>query len=342
MSEIFYIAVALGLASLLGFAAHRTNLCTVKAVAEILTTRRAHILTSFAKTVLWVMLVTLVLGQLLGPRDAGASGWALSGFSVIGGFVFGMGAAVNGGCSFSTLSRLADGRFGMLGTLLGLLAGISSEIFLVSSGLIPTGKATTAIVDIPAVWTSVLMAALALWGLWEVNRGLRTNAAAGSFKARLLSPYYRLSTGAALLGVSNAVLFYFFGNWFFTSAFLRTARSLTGAEDSSIPILWAFFAAVLVGMAVSSRQRRAFRAVRPSVEQLARHFLGGCLMGFGAALVPGGNDSLILGGIPGLSPHAIPAYAAIIGGIFMALFAMRSAGGRIPAIDCSGDICASD
>ncbi|MCH8863700.1 MAG: YeeE/YedE family protein [Proteobacteria bacterium] len=148
--------------------------------------------------------------------------------------------------------------------------------------------------------------------------------------------------GAALLGVSNAILFYFFGNWFFTSAFLRTARSLTGAEDSSVPILWAFFTAVLVGMVASSRQRRAFRPVRPSADQLARHFLGGGLMGFGAALVPGGNDSLVLGGIPGLSPHAIPAYAAIIGGIFLALAVMRSIGGRIPPIDCSGDICASD
>ncbi len=38
-------------------------------------------------------------------------------------------------------------------------------------------------------------------------------------------------------------------------------------------------------------------------------------MGLGTSLVPGGNDVLLLNAIPGLSPHALPAYLAILVGI---------------------------
>ena len=39
-----------------------------------------------------------------------------------GGLLFGDGAAVNGCCSLSTLTRLADGDLGMLAALAGFLA----------------------------------------------------------------------------------------------------------------------------------------------------------------------------------------------------------------------------
>ncbi len=61
------LAFSAALAGILGFAAHRANICTVKAVEEILTTRRAYMLLSFGKTVLWVILVTLVLSWTVSP-----------------------------------------------------------------------------------------------------------------------------------------------------------------------------------------------------------------------------------------------------------------------------------
>ena len=42
-------------------------------------------------------------------------------------------------------------------------------------------------------------------------------------------------------------------------------------------------------------------------------------MGFGAALVPGGNAVLILHGIPTFSPHAVPDYLALCLGIMILL-----------------------
>ena len=65
-------------------------------------------------------------------------------------------------------------------------------------------------------------------------------------------------------------------------------------------------------------------------------------MGLGAAMVPGGNDVLILHDIPSLSPHAVPAFLAMLVGIAVSLMSMRALGQNIPRIDCAGDICTTE
>ena len=62
-------------------------------------------------------------------------------------------------------------------------------------------------------------------------------------------------------------------------------------------------------------------------------------MGLGAAFVPGGNDVLLLNAIPGLSPHALPAYLAMLAGIGIALIVVKWRGGQWQVVDCSGDQC---
>ena len=62
-------------------------------------------------------------------------------------------------------------------------------------------------------------------------------------------------------------------------------------------------------------------------------------MGLGAALVPGGNDVLLLNAIPGLSPHALPAYLAMLAGIGIALIVVKWRGGQWQVVNCSGDQC---
>jgi hypothetical protein len=67
--------------------------------------------------------------------------------------------------------------------------------------------------------------------------------------------------------------------------------------------------------------------------------MAGSLMGMGAAVIPGGNDGLILFGIPALSPHALPAWIGIVAGIWLALALMRGLGARVPTIRCENDVC---
>ena len=67
----------------------------------------------------------------------------------------------------------------------------------------------------------------------------------------------------------------------------------------------------------------------------------GLLMGTGAALIPGGNDGLILFGLPAFSPHALPTWGAIVLGIALSIYVMRLTGMRVPKISCEGDVCRS-
>ena len=104
-------------------------------------------------------------------------------------------------------------------------------------------------------------------------------------------------------------------------------------------MLWALFIAALIGVAISSLQSGRFQLEwRPSL-LWGGYLIGGGLMGVGAAMTPGGNDVLLLHAIPGLSPHALPAYAAMVTGIALALLVMRLLGKEVLKVDCSGDVC---
>jgi hypothetical protein len=65
-------------------------------------------------------------------------------------------------------------------------------------------------------------------------------------------------------------------------------------------------------------------------------------MGAGAVLIPGGNDTLMLKSLPGLSPHAIPAFGALLFGIGVTLLFMRLLTGKTLKVVCTNDICQSD
>ena len=67
------IAIAILLAAILGFAAHRA-ICTVRAVAEIMSSRGGYMLASIGKSVLWVWAVTIPLFWLMPAAGAGLSG----------------------------------------------------------------------------------------------------------------------------------------------------------------------------------------------------------------------------------------------------------------------------
>ena len=98
------------LAAVLGFAAHRASVCTVKAVAEVVSVGQGYMFLSFFKTVLWVMAITVPFMWWWPDAQGANQTWAMSTPALMGGLLFGMGAALNKGCAFSTLTRLDIGR----------------------------------------------------------------------------------------------------------------------------------------------------------------------------------------------------------------------------------------
>ena len=326
------VLLSLAMGAILGFSAHRAGLCTVKAVAEVLTSRRGRFLWSFAKSAAWVMATTALVGALGAGIDY--THWPFTAASVAGGVLFGVGAGINGGCTFSTLSRTMDGNLAVLGAVACWPLGMLAALLLPLPPIYPVRGAHSAL----PFW---LLLPLGLWLLWEGLAIVRRLRRAGTLRRALGAPVYTLSAAAALVGLSNAVLLEASGPWSFTGAILCGigADKLARCDRPALPCL--IVLAALAGMAASAWQRGSFAMRRPRLRPTLRHATGGFLMGAGATLIPGGNDGLILFGIPSLSPHAVPAYLALLLGILATLMTMRALGRTIPPVLCEGDICRS-
>lgn len=326
--------ISLLLAFAMGFTAFRAGICTVSAVAEVRSSGTARVFLSFLKVILWVVLVTGLLELWLGgparpPRAAG-----LSMMSMLGGFLFGVGAAINGGCSFSTISKIAQGNLHMALTLPAFVLGV-----VISAGLPPMGGDRLATVPTfdPEI-RRLLLVPLALWGIWEIAKIVTPNLRGDGIWRGLAAKRYRLSTGAALVGICSGFLYTAHGRWAYSSRIVDAFVERPGAQITDGVMAIGLIVALLGG-AVASAVSNGTLSFSFARDMWRRNLIGGFLMGFGAMMVPGGNGALILQDLPSLSLRGALAYLAMVVGIAvtLALF-MRITGGSM-AVSCGGDFC---
>lgn len=335
-AEYLLDAAALLLVAFVGFASHRASLCTVRAVHEVLSVRRARVLTSFGKAALWAAVVYGTVLLLAPSAFRGFLTYDPRALGLFGGFLFGVGAAINGGCSLSTLQRLADGDPRMLLSLAGLAAGIllwsAADAALGASRAVPTQVVWERIGD----GAPVVLALLWLLAAWELTRLWRS-------RPRGLAPWhlpgvtdYRLSTSALVIGVSGGLLYGLLGPWTYSN-YLRTAveSAYRGGTGPGLFQAW-LLAALFLGMVASALQRGSFLRRAPGTRGgWLQNFAGGTVMGLGAAAVPGGNDTLILTAIPTLSGWALATYLALLAGVASVLVVKRAMAGAMDGgADC--------
>ena len=130
-------------AFLFGIVAHKTHFCTMGAISDWINMGSLHRLRAW----LLAMAVALLVSQLfqaLGWIDLSASIYLSTNFGIggyiVGGFLFGVGMTLGGGCGQRTLVRTGGGNLKSLVVLLvlgltayvtlrGLLAGVRIEVF---------------------------------------------------------------------------------------------------------------------------------------------------------------------------------------------------------------------
>ena len=340
MKSLIYF-VSLPLAALLGFAVHRASLCTVSTMAEIFSTRKAFMLAAMLKAVLWVMAVSVPILLFLPGTVTPNRSYAITVVSITGGFLFGVGAAVNGGCAFSTLGHLANGNLWMLTTIFGLcigVAGLSIMVPLVE----PCQALAPLLFKAQKYQIFSVLALLWLFLIWEIFRLWKSRAKGTSWIQLFLSKYYRLSTAALVLGFSGGGLYALHDAWTYTNALKRQVQSLWLPIEQPVTINLILFIALFSGMLLSAWQRGRISLRWRRIPTWPRHLIGGTLMGSGAVLIPGGNDTLLLKSLPGFSPHAIPAFVALLFGIGVTLFFMRLVTGKAIKVVCTHDICQTE
>jgi uncharacterized protein len=304
--EAWFLAVPLALIA--GFALQRGNICVVRAVREGVETRDWRLFGAILECAAWA-LAGLVLAEAAGlmrREDWPAQPSLL--LAALGGATFGVGAMLNGACAFGTVGRLASGEWGLLAMPAGFVLGAGA-----ARGLGLAAPLTTSAAAAPLALVLSALAvfvAFRLWGAWRVGAAATLNV--------VRAPHWPPPMAMAVLGLANVALLSLVFAWPYTT--LLVDISTGGGMDLALRGALALTLAAGAYAGARSAGRFAWRA--PDRAGLLSSLAGGALMGAGAMLIPGGNDGLVLLGLPLLQPSAFVAYAAMAGVIALG-FAVR-------------------
>jgi hypothetical protein len=278
------IALLGALGFVLGFALNHGSICTVIATRELVSEKRPARFIALAECAVWAALVYAILETSpTMPR-----GWSPLSYLIPAAMLLGVGTYVNGSCVFGSVGHFGNGEIAFGFTFLGIAAGY---YIVPLFGLLPDQPATSASLPLgPGLLAIALLAILAL----RFGVSLKSES-----NFRLLT----LSMGA--IGITSTIL-----------AILAPQFSITTSVGSivSIPVAGAVIAGCMFGGSlVSARlRRRRFKLKWPTIKGIARRTLGGILMGLGALLIPGGNDTLLMIGFPIGAWQAALAYVLFV------------------------------
>jgi hypothetical protein len=314
-----YLLVLLAFA--LGFCMARVSLCAVVAVRALVQQRSFAGVTALAVAASSSGIVLLVVAWLWPGHAALPAGPAVSWSLALGGFLLGIGALLNGGCYISSVTYVGTGNFHYLLTLVGFgLAARYATLSTAPQVVLATGA------DIPnhasamylsvAAGLAVFVAILAL-GAYIVRAG--GHALWLPLRSRWPWPLAAAACGlfAGLLNINKP-------SWSYSK--LIEALAVGGTTQ----LTWALACgalAIFAGAISSALVSGQFHRAPFSPLKSLRCLLGGALMGYGAAHVPGGNDTLLLWAIPGLALYGLAAYALMLSTIGAA-FALQRAFSR--------------
>lgn len=278
-----------------GYASQRGRTCAVSAAFEIAKRQRARRFAGYLFAAACSLTVLSVISLFDPGLFSGFGNYWPSASTVLGGVVFAGGAYVNGRCSLGTIARLGSGDLSRIGTLLGIFCGIALGISFMpvsaSGGAAPAFAALpppTRIVIAPA---STALLAILLRRI--VPRGF--NAVQWSIPKAMI-----------VIGVVNGLLVWLARDWSYTTLFRHVARGEAGTSFGGLVLLVLVGGAIAGGL-VSGQLVWRVGAARDWVLAGA----GGLLMGIGVVLVPGGNDTMLLVGLPLLLPNLIAGYAVM-------------------------------
>ena len=300
--------VALGCAGVMGYAIQRGATCMLFAVREMLCDRRTSRLVALLEASCWVA-GGLLLARVVGGLTMTPSGHAITAETLAGGALLGLGALVNGACVFGAIARLGSGEWAYALTPLGFFLGCLTVPSALAPLMPATALAPSRLFD--HAWLLAPFAAFAALRLFEALFAARHRRLA----AHVWSPHH----ATAVIGLAFVVMFLTVGAWAYTETLAALSRGM--AED--LPINLLLLAGLLAGTFIGGWTAGRWQLKRPTMAAMSRCVAGGFLMGCGSLLVPGGNDGLVLVGLPLLQPYAWAAVGSMAAAIVVGLLVER-------------------
>ncbi|MGQ9551215.1 MAG: YeeE/YedE family protein [Candidatus Bathycorpusculaceae bacterium] len=328
---------------LFGFALQRGRFCMNSAFRDIILLKEYTLLKAVIVAIIVSMLGFHLMASLgiiqLNPKSF------FWGANIVGGFIFGMGMVLAGGCASGTTYRVGEGMVGSFVALLGFmttavvtgsgaLSGIKSylqtttKMTVTDAGpLVISTSTSPTLANIIGVDPWIIVIVIAIIGIgvlaWKRKGGEKTE---GSLSERIFKrgwPWW--ATGVAI-GIIAMIAFPasaaagrnyplgITGGW---STFLNTLIK----GDANV-LSWETFLVigVVVGAAVSAGVAGEFKLRAPGPGRLVQQFIGGLLLGIGAVIADGCNIGHILSGVPQLAIGSIIAGFSIIIGCWVTAY----------------------
>ena len=286
--------------ALMGFAIQRGATCAVAAVEEVVHRREATRLIALVEASAWVsggLLIALHFGWLA----QAPAGFALGAWTVAGAVLLGIGAFVNRACVFGAVARFGSGEWAYAATPVGFYLGCLAAVRWVDAAPPTSLAGGSPVLDLPGGVVWLLVAFFA----WRVVVPLFMHRA--MLRELVTRHLWTPHAATTVIGVTFLASLLLVGAWAYTDALAELARGMTHSVAGRLLLLVALLAGAMLGGWTAGR----FRHTQVTLGGTLRCLAGGVLMGWGSAFIPGGNDGLILVGMPLLWPYAWVAFVTM-------------------------------
>ncbi len=294
----------------MGFAIRRGDICAVAAVGHWIKHKQTSHLRAFITAVAWAGALLLPSVWFFPGIVNLSPAYQPSEITFVTGVLFGLGAFLNGSCVFGTIAHLANGEMDYIGTLVGMFIGalLAQIIPFHSNSLYLVNLSTPNVLAI-CIWATFV--AIAFHDIYLKHRFIASNdvnvPSGGTW-----SPFFSMSVIGATGGLLHAII----GNWGYLTVLSHGAAKLINPAQPDVALqVFTATGALIFGAIVAARKTRKLEIRIPKPLPFFRKLAGGSLMSFSAGIIPGGNETLLLHGIPSLAPHALIAYAAMLAAV---------------------------
>jgi uncharacterized membrane protein YedE/YeeE len=352
---VFLGSVSLALGFAAGFVMHRSDFCLAGMFRDLFLFRRIAMIRSF------VLLVAATMVLFEAARISGLLSvypfpllFAPTAANVIGGFLFGIGMVLAGGCVVGTLYKMGSGSVLSMTAFVGLIigSGLYAEVhpawiaFIKRTTFFPDKVTIAQILGVdPSITVLVVLVPAAVILVSWFRSGAFTRQ---SFAAGYLQPSWA-ALALALIGAASYILVgmplgvtstftkaaswveslllpeHYKGLTLYTAVPLNFVHQLTGpaaltggpgpAYDTLAAIQVPLIIGIVAGSAISALLLGELRlAYRVPTRQYVMAASGGLLMGLASRLAPTCNVWHLLGGLPILAASSILFLFGILGG----------------------------
>lgn len=291
-----------------GFSARRASVCLVRATHEIIEHKPLKTLFFILQAMVVALSITIPAMLMFPDKISLAPSYSVSWPLFLGAFFYGVGASLNKACALGTLNELMNGKVKYLGSIIGIAIGFLmflyvpyiAEVKKLDISEFVTYQVLFLVPLMLLVWTIVIIRARSFL---SVNEGSKLK----KLKQYITSSVARDFIGITIFGLCSGALFLILGSaWGYTYLIRHIEQSVynqNAIDYSDLPIFITAMA-LIIGVGFASVLSKDFQVEFGAKKDFFTKVIAGILMGFSVGLIPGGNDSLIFYGIPGIAIHA--------------------------------------